>query len=58
MQRYLLLGAGFSRNWGGWLASEVCDDLVWRLKEYPDIRSLILEQGFEPAFFEMHKQFR
>ncbi|NRO95014.1 hypothetical protein GWC77_03535 [Paraburkholderia sp. NMBU_R16] len=21
MQRYLLLGAGFSRNWGGWLAN-------------------------------------
>lgn len=58
MRRYLLLGAGFSRNWGGWLASEVCDDLVWRLKEYPAICSLILEQGFEPAFFDLYEQFR
>jgi hypothetical protein len=28
MQHFLLLGAGFSRNWGGWLASEVFDYLI------------------------------
>jgi hypothetical protein len=28
MQHFLLLGAGFSRNWGGWLASEVFDYLL------------------------------
>jgi hypothetical protein len=28
MQRILLLGAGFSRNWGGWLATEAFDYLL------------------------------
>ena len=28
MGAYLLLGAGFSRNWGGWLASEVFEYLL------------------------------
>lgn len=28
MTPYLLLGAGFSRNWGGWLASEVFEYLL------------------------------
>jgi hypothetical protein len=28
MQHILLLGAGFSRNWGGWLASEVFEYLL------------------------------
>jgi hypothetical protein len=28
MKHFLLLGAGFSRNWGGWLASEVFDYLL------------------------------
>jgi len=28
MHHFLLLGAGFSRNWGGWLASEVFDYLL------------------------------
>jgi len=46
MTRILLTGAGFSRNWGGWLASEAFEyllgcsdidretrDLLWRSKE-------------------------
>src|SRR5258708_39758664 len=28
MKHILLLGAGFSRNWGGWLASEVFEYLL------------------------------
>ena len=28
MSHILLLGAGFSRNWGGWLASEVFEYLL------------------------------
>ena len=31
--RVLLLGAGFSRNWGGWLASEVMGELCGRLAD-------------------------
>jgi len=30
MSHYLLLGAGFSRNWGGWLATEVFEYLLGR----------------------------
>jgi hypothetical protein len=30
MAHYLLLGAGFSRNWGGWLAAEVFEYLLGR----------------------------
>ncbi len=32
MSNILLLGAGFSRNWGGWLASEVRSDLAMRIE--------------------------
>ncbi len=32
MSNVLLLGAGFSRNWGGWLASEVRSDLAMRIE--------------------------
>jgi hypothetical protein len=28
MKHYLLIGAGFSRNWGGWLASEAFEFLI------------------------------
>ena len=28
MPKLLLLGAGFSRNWGGWLATEVFEYLL------------------------------
>jgi hypothetical protein len=28
MPHYLLTGAGFSRNWGGWLANEVFEYLL------------------------------
>jgi hypothetical protein len=34
MPHYLLTGAGFSRNWGGWLANEAFEYLLG----YPDIR--------------------
>ncbi len=28
----LLLGAGFTRNWGGWLARELEGDILQRLR--------------------------
>jgi hypothetical protein len=28
MNPYLLIGAGFSRNWGGWLANEAFEYLL------------------------------
>src|ERR1700730_6723043 len=33
MPHILLLGAGFSRNWGGWLASEIGDALLQRVAD-------------------------
>ncbi|MGF6240362.1 hypothetical protein P3T42_002113 [Paraburkholderia sp. GAS38] len=58
MPRFLLLGAGFSRNWGGWLASEVADDLLWRLRARPQICQILVDRGFEDAFHEMQTRFR
>lgn len=60
MKHLLLLGAGFSRNWGGWLASEAFEyllgcpevlreahlrDLLWKHQESSD--------GFEGALEEL-----
>ena len=35
MQRVTLLGAGFSRNWGGWLATEVLGEILGRVADDP-----------------------
>lgn len=51
----LLLGAGFSRNWGGWLASEAFTYLLGRpeVKDSEDLKVLLWESqqqgGFEQA---------
>lgn len=58
MPRFLLLGAGFSRNWGGWLAGEVADDLLWRLRARPELCRILVDRGFEDAFHEMQTRFR
>ena len=36
MNRILLTGAGFSRNWGGWLADEISNQLLSAINEAPD----------------------
>ena len=54
-KRLLLIGAGFSRNWGGWLASEVHDHLIGSraVRENPAVRTALMETqksgGFEAA---------
>src|ERR1019366_5846801 len=63
MSHILLVGAGFSRNWGGWLASEAFEYLVG----CPEISSnpLLLELlwrhqptgGFENALAEVQADF-
>jgi hypothetical protein len=48
----LLLGAGFSRNWGGWLASEAFEYLLGCPQVDDSLRSLLLQhkdKGFEAA---------
>ncbi len=48
MTHIALLGAGFSRNWGGWLATEVLGELLGRVigdpETYAKLRRL---QNFE-----------
>jgi hypothetical protein len=57
MARILLLGAGFSRNWGGWLASEVFEYLLG-CPEIAPLRDLVFRnkrKGFEAALAELQK---
>lgn len=50
MNHVLLLGAGFSRNWNGWLASEIMDDLLGRLGDDAELGNLLRRIGnFEEA---------
>jgi hypothetical protein len=57
----LLLGAGFSHNWGGWLASEVFEYLLGdpQIKDNSFLRNLLWEHqhtgGFENALEELNQ---
>ena len=52
-----LLGAGFSRNWGGWLADEAFEYLLGCPQITPPLRELLLKHkskgGFEAALAEL-----
>ncbi len=51
-QNILLLGAGFSRNWGGWLASEALEYLLGCPQVDDSLHTLLLQhkdKGFEAA---------
>lgn len=64
MSKILLLGAGFSRNWGGWLATEVFEYLLGSplINETPGLRELLWRYkergGFEAALEEVQTEFR
>jgi hypothetical protein len=50
MTHILLTGAGFSRNWGGWLAKELEGDLLARLASHEQLRRLIQNsENYEEA---------
>ncbi len=54
MPHYLLTGAGFSRNWGGWLANEVFEYLLGAPEVDDRLRSILWDaklrgDGFEGA---------
>ena len=58
--RFLLLGAGFSRNWGGWLASEVFEYLLGTPEVLADdgLRTHLWNYrlgGFEDAINELQR---
>jgi hypothetical protein len=61
--RVLLLGAGFSRNWGGWLASEAFEYLIGLpdLQREPEVIELLWQHqptgGFEGALAELQKRY-
>ena len=54
MAHYLLTGAGFSYNWGGWLASEAFEYLLGAPEIDAELRALLWKNkeaggGFEDA---------
>ena len=54
MPHYLLIGAGFSRNWGGWLANEVFEYLLGAPEVDDRLRTILWDaklrgEGFESA---------
>ena len=55
MKNILLLGAGFSRNWGGWLSKELIGDLLTRVKDESFIsNSLQHAENFEDIIGYLH----
>jgi SIR2-like domain len=55
----LLLGAGFSRTWGGWLGQEILGELLGRLVDAPDIyRRLRTSGDFESVFGDLRQDAR
>lgn len=58
MKHILLTGAGFSRNWGGWLASEAFEYLLGSIYIDDPLRAKLWQTkerggGFEDTLFEL-----
>jgi hypothetical protein len=54
--RILLLGAGCSRNWGGWLALEVVGELCGRLVDRPHMVEILqVTANFEEVLGQRRK---
>src|SRR5437870_4947265 len=60
MPHILLTGAGFSRNWGGWLADEAFEYLLGCQQVDDDIRALLWKHkglgGFEAALSHLQSE--
>src|SRR3989442_12074341 len=60
MPHILLLGAGFSRNWGGWLADEAFEYLLGHPRIDDGLRTLLWRYkgkgGFEAAYDEQQTE--
>ena len=62
MKCYLLIGAGFSRNWGGWLASEAFEYLLGdpTVVANAELRAVLWRHqatgGFEAALDELERE--
>ena len=61
MPHIALLGAGFSRNWGGWLAPEAFEYLLGCPQVDADIRNLLWQHrragGFEDALAQLQAEY-
>jgi len=61
VKHVLLLGAGFSRNWGGWLANETFEYLLGCPEIDVSLRNLLwthrLGGGFEDALAELQQEY-
>lgn len=58
MARILLLGAGFSRNWNGWLADEVRGKLLARLADDAELHRVVSNcANFEDAISGVQQEF-
>jgi hypothetical protein len=55
----LLLGAGFSRNWGAPLSAEVADSLLQEVGDDAQLQSLLKQhsKNFENALSEVQRQY-
>ncbi len=59
MSRVALLGAGFSRNWDGWLAHEIKGKLRARLHADPELGRLLNESpSFEEALSRVQREYK
>ena len=47
---YLLIGAGFTRNWGGPLSEEVTGSLLGDLHDDPELSAILRKEPLESAF--------
>ena len=50
MPHYLLIGAGFTRNWGGPLSDEITGSLLGELHDDPQLAAALRRGPFEEAF--------
>jgi hypothetical protein len=59
MARLLLLGAGFSRNWNGWLANEMRGKLLARLAADAELHRIVSGyENFEDALSAVQEEFK
>jgi SIR2-like domain len=64
MSAMILLGAGFSHNWGGWLAQEVFNHLIGvrEIRQHERLTQLLWQHqsggGFEDAIAEVQRDYR
>lgn len=50
-----LLGAGLTRNWGGWLATELVGELCGRIKDLETLHRLKVQRNFELVLADLRQ---